>query len=852
MQATLLHGRLIEHAGLRPTAVALRSVDGRTVTYGELPKVLGAIQQWLRLSGVAHGDVLGVAMSNGVEAALTLLGGCLRATLTPMDPELSAAEMKAILEHIGAKGLITDEAHAARWAPVVAALGLSMFVMPFRKSGAMELWAGSEARSFDVPDADHIMLLHRTSGTTGTSKRVPLRALNLGVQARNTAESLGLTSDDRILEVMPLFHMHGFGCLSGTLYSGGTVLCTPGHDGRFYAERVRAFQPTWFSAAPAILADVARIHAQDPGLASQVHYRFIRSLSAAIDVTLVKALEQSVHAPVIVQYGLTEALSPVIANLPTGTQKAGSIGRPYRNEVWIVDPNGRDVAQGEQGEIVLRGEGVITGYAESEGVNAQAWFRDRFRTGDLGSVDKEGYVFITGRLKEEINRGGEKISPYEVEAAIAGHPGIRQAAVFATAHPTLGEEVAMAYVPMDQPVDVEDLRAWLQDRIAPHKAPKRFFPLEQLPTTATGKLKRVELAQLLGAKLAQQGAEPSGSIHLDQYERAVNQALATGQMGDGRSPDQVPSDYVERTVAMVWGQELGSDRVLLNDDFFLIGGDSLSGVRICARLKEMLGCEVQLVDLFKYPVLRRFAAQVGRKDHAKRWTNLAPIRLTGSAIPFICVHGDEGNYNLPRLISSDRPFIGFMHQGEDGRGMRHMTIKAIARHYVNELLEARPEGPYILAGFSTGGVICFEMAQRMRSLGKEVPLLILLDARGPKFNWWRYAPRTKLADLKGEFLRPRCERYLDKGMPIPFKLRNFYIINTYRRALERYRPKPYDGRVLYLRSLQRAHEPSGWGDLLLGDTHTVAFPGEHVTLLREPHVHAVAEHIETFLGLMKL
>jgi thioesterase domain-containing protein len=221
--------------------------------------------------------------------------------------------------------------------------------------------------------------------------------------------------------------------------------------------------------------------------------------------------------------------------------------------------------------------------------------------------------------------------------------------------------------------------------------------------------------------------------------------------------------------------------------------------------------------------------------------------MTGGAIPLVCVHGDEGNYNLPRLLSEDRPFIGFMHQGEDGMGLAHQSIKSIARHYVNELLEARPDGPFILAGFSMGGVVAYEMTKRLRALGKEVPLLILFDARGPDFNWWRYAPRTKLADLRGDLLRPRCDRYLKRGQPIPFRLRNFYIINTYRRALERYRPKPYEGQVLLVRSRQRANEPAGWGTLLNGNLHTKVLPGEHLTLLREPNVRAVVSAVEEYL-----
>ncbi|MBL7952769.1 MAG: AMP-binding protein [Flavobacteriales bacterium] len=843
----MLHDTLLRHAEQRPGKEALRALDGRAISYGELPHRLGAVQRWVAGVGVPYGQVLAVAMSNGADAVLTLLGASLHATLSPLDPDLGPAEIRSMLEQVGAKGILTDVAHAGRLSALAAELGVPLFIPPFQGSGDLGTLSGGANGGFIAPTPDHVLLLHRTSGTTGTSKRVPLRANNIGIQARNTADSLNLTDQDRIVNVMPIFHMHGFGCLSGTLWSGGTVICTPGHDGKHYAEWVRTHKPTWFSASPTILHDITRAHRQDPLLKEEAPYRFIRSLSAAIPFGLAEEIERATVAPLVEQYGLTEALSPVIANHPPpGSRKLGSIGKAYRTEVRIMDQEGREVLNGEVGEITLKGPGVIEAYAETPELNAKAWFGDHFRTGDLGYRDDDGRIYITGRSKEEINRGGEKISPYEVEAALAGHPGVKVAAAFAVPHPTLGDEVALAYVPVGAPVGSEELRRWMLGRIAAFKAPKKYFVVDELPTTATGKVKRYALAGLLNDGSPIEIAEANGATTMEPYERAVAQALAAGPLL-GVDPEVLPADYVQRTVALVWGQELGLERVLLTDDFFLLGGDSLSGVRICGRLCDMLGCQVKLVDLFRNPKLKDFAVELGRTETTRRWTNLAPIRSTGSRLPFVCVHGDEGNYNIPRLLNEDRPFLGFMHQGEDGLGMKHQTIRSIARHYANELLDARPDGPYILSGFSMGGVIAFEMARRLVSLGKEVPLLVLLDARGPDFNWWRYAPRTKLADLRGDLLRPRCDRYLDRGQPIPFKLRNFYIINTYRRALERYQPKPYSGKVLLVRSRQRANEPAGWQNLLLGDVHTRVLPGEHLTILREPHVRAVVAAVEEYL-----
>jgi acyl-CoA synthetase (AMP-forming)/AMP-acid ligase II/thioesterase domain-containing protein len=818
--------------------------------YSELLPVLSGITEWLSGLGLGPDTKVGVAMSNGPELALTLLGAIRTMTVTPLDPDLTPVELRSAMEHVGVSCIVTDARHNEVMLGVGKALGLPVHIIPFITGpgiplGSLQGVTRSEVRVLHSP-TDHVMLLHRTSGTTGTSKRVPLKMVHISAQARNTAESLGLGPEDRILQVMPLFHMHGFGCLTGTLWSGGTVICTPGHDGARYEDLCYAFKPTWFSASPTILSDIVRVHEKDPELARAVPYRFIRSLSAAIRGDLITDLEAVTGAPLVEQYGLTEALSPVIANHPPpGDRRIGAIGRPYRCQVRIVDGAGNDVAQGVSGEILLQGPGVIQGYAEGDEVNARSWYGDWFRTGDLAFLDQDGFVHLKGRLKEEINRGGEKIDPFEVEKALTGHPGVTGCAAFATAHPTLGEDVAIAYIPAREAVAIEDLRRWMLERIASHKVPKRFFAMDTIPSTATGKLKRTELSRRYGELGS---LYSNGSTLIDtEDDRPIAEPVRRAEGVDGSVAGEVPGTYVERTIAMVWGQEIGKDRILLDDDFFQLGGDSLSGVRSCARLSEMLGSKIELGQIFRYPTLRELSQAISVSGQRQQWLNLTPIRMKGKLTPFVCVHGDEGNYNLPRLFSEERPFIGFMHQGEDGLGMRYKSIKSMARHYVNELLQARPEGPYILCGFSAGGVIAFEMAQRLRAMGKEVPLLVLLDSRGPYFNWWLHAPKAKLFGLRADLSKPRCERYLRKGMAIPYALRNAYIITTYRSAVDRFRPRPYAGDILYVRSTERSQEPDGWADKLTGDVRTEIVEGKHLDILLQPHVKELARVVDAFL-----
>ena len=838
----------IAHFGVeRPLAVAFGAPMREPLLYRDLPGVLDGIRQWTADQGFLRGDVIGICMQNGAEMALTLLGASMHCTLAPLDPAFSAQELKATLQRLGARGLITDASVTA--AGIAAAqLDLPLVAAPLLPKGPIGRSKEFSSRGalMTAVAPDHVMILLQTSGTTGLPKRVPLRMTNIGGQARNMADSMGLTTNDSSLVMMPLFHMHGFSCITTSLWSGGRSICTPGYAPARFFGWVSELRPTWYSAVPTVHADILSVLARQPDKTKGHGLKFVRSLSAALPDEVRKGTEQLLGVAVVEHYGLSEALSPL--TIKEATSAPGSVGKPYRCEMRIADENGNPVPNGVEGEVTVAGDVVIKGYQEDDGVNTSSFFGNRLRTGDLGKLDANGNLYITGRIKEIINRGGEKISPHEVESLVAMYPGMAQVAVFGIPHATLGEDVAMAYTTNGQAPVEADLRRWLQERLAPHKIPKRFVRVEDLPKTPTGKVKRAQLAVLLGLDGHKDVQPERHSSAIEQYEEA-GAAQGTDFTLAGARPEQLPAKHLEKSIAMLWAQVLKKERILLDDDFFALGGDSLNGVRLCGQLKDLHGYDVTLASLFRAPTLRQFVSELGKQGRQARWTNLAPIRTQGSLTPFVCVHGDEGNYNLPRYLSADRPFIGFLHQGEDGHGMKYKSIPAIAQHYVDELTAALPQGPYILAGFSMGGIIAFEMAQILRTMGLPVALLAILDTRGPKFHWWRYAPKTKVADAKGTVLRPRCEAFLRRGEAIPYSLRNFYIINTYRRAMARYKAKPYYGDVLLVRSSQRTgKEPAGWNGLFSGRVFFEISEGEHLTMLREPNVRELAGLLEKQLA----
>ena len=843
----MLFERIAQHAAERPLAIAVGAPLREPLLYRDMPSVLDGVRQWTADQGFLRGDVIGLCMQSGPEMALTLLGSSMHCTVAPLDPAFSAQELKASLQRLGARGLITDASMTA--ANIAAAqLDLPSVAAPLLSKGPIgrsKEFASRSALMSPVPP-DHVMILLQTSGTTGLPKRVPLRMANIGGQARNMADSMGLSTTDSSLVMMPLFHMHGFSCITASLWSGGRSICTPGYAPSRFFGWVAELRPTWYSAVPTVHADILSVLARQPDKAMGHGLKFVRSLSAALPDEVRNGTEQLLGVAVVEHYGLSEALSPL--TIKEATSAPGSVGKPYRCELRITDENGNPMPSGTEGEVTVAGEVVIRAYQEDEGVNTASFFGNRLRTGDLGKLDTNGNLYITGRIKEIINRGGEKISPHEVESLIALYPGVGTVAVFGIPHATLGEDVAMAYTGNGHGLVEVDLRRWLQERLAPHKIPKRFVRVDELPKTATGKVKRAQLAVLLGS-VGQQGSQHGRhSSAAEQYEEA-GAAQGNDFTLAGARPEQLPAKHLEKSIAMLWAQLLKKERILMDDDFFALGGDSLTGVRLCAQIKDLHGYDITLASLFRSPTLRQFVSELGKQGRQARWTNLAPIRTHGSGTPFVCVHGDEGNYNLPRYLSADRPFIGFLHQGEDGHGMKYKSIPAIAQHYVDELTAALPQGPYVLAGFSMGGIIAFEMAHILRGMGLPVALLTIIDTRGPKFHWWRYASKTKVADAKGTVLRPRCEAYLRRGEAIPYSLRNFYIINTYRRAMARYRPKTYHGDVLLIRSSQRTgKEPTGWNGLFSGRVFFEISEGEHLTMLREPNVRELAGLLEKQLA----
>ena len=486
------------------TAPALRDVDGGVMTYGQLRAQAEATGAALYARGIGPGDPVAMVLGNGPHIAAALTAVASAAAAAPLHPGLREREFRKSLESLGANALVveaSDPTPATR-----AALDLGIPILPLEPttpSGGFRLGDGPAtrtARPGPPAPGDTALLLH-TSGTTARPKLVPLSQANLAASARNVAATLRLGSNDICLNIMPLFHIHGLvGVLLASLRAGATVAATPGFQAMRFFKWLDELRPTWYSAVPTMHQAVLQRARRNLGRVARSRLRLIRSSSAALPPTVLASLEDRFGCPVIESYGMTEASHQMASNpLPPGERKPGTVGTAAGPEVAVMDGFGNLLATGETGEVVIRGSNVMAGYMDNPEANASSFSDGWFRTGDQGFRDEDGYYTITGRLKELINRGGEKISPREIDEALLEHPAIAQAVAFAAPHAKLGEEIGAAIV-LEGGTNLtrRQVQEFVAERLAAYKVPRVVRFVDAIPKGPSGKLKRVGLARDLG------------------------------------------------------------------------------------------------------------------------------------------------------------------------------------------------------------------------------------------------------------------------------------------------------------------------------------------------------------------
>lgn len=840
---------------------AILSPNRPPLTYQRLYAQLEAAIHTLNSMGLGRGDRVAIVLPNGPEMAVAFLAVTVCATSAPLNPAYREADFDFYLSDLNAKAVIVQADVDSPVRAVALARNIPMIELTPRRDAEAGIFHLTGATGFPPTryveaDGEDVALVLHTSGTTSRPKIVPLTQANLCASAWNIGQSLQLTQGDRCLNVMPLFHIHGLiAAVLASLASGGSVVCTPSfHPDRFF-DWMQEFQPTWYTAVPTIHQAVLANFATNRSKAKQCSLRFIRSSSAALPPQLMEALEHAFHVPVMEAYGMTEASHQIASNpLPPGNRKPRSVGMAAGPDVAIMDENGNLLEPGELGEIVIRGANVTQGYENNPRANAQAFTHGWFRTGDQGYLDPDGYLYITGRLKELINRGGEKISPREIDEVLLDHPAIAQAVTFAVPHPTLGEQVAVAAVLQPEAqVDEQAIRKFAADRLPAFKVPSQIIVVEDIPKGATGKLQRIGLAEKLASHL--------------------------------KPAFIAPETETEIQLATIWSEVLGIDSIGIQDNFFALGGDSLKAMQVLAKLQTTFQVDLPLSSLYQTSTIQQLAeALTAPSQQSYPWYSLVSIQPAGSRSPLFAIHNLYYK-DLADCLGADQPIYalryGFAAMTTTSTFTLPNRIEDLAAHYIKEMQVLQPEGPYFLMGNSFGGTIAFEMAQQLVAQGHEVPLLVLFDSDAPGSRKREALPLTQQfanlvqVGIAGAIervtakIKKRFERLtrLDQKREASLHQQYAYTPAVYcpigeKHFFEPYEPKPYPGRVLFFEAQGkdgRAQvEPLSvgysyetlemrWRRLCSGQLDYFRIPGGHASMLEAPHVSLLAEKVKFFV-----
>ncbi len=591
MVTSAIHEVLTNHALARPDANAIIGDNSLYITYSRLSEQVQSLGHRLSSRGIQANNRVAVILPNGPVMAVAFLAVSSFAACAPLNPNYTVDEFEFYLSDLEADAVIVagDVVDSAvRQAAdrlvvplfeIVTSSREGQIVIELRHDGS-EIPAVAQAAACE----DIAILLH-TSGTTSRPKLVPLTQGNICASARNIIRALELSENDRCLNVMPLFHIHGLiGALLSTIVSGGSIVCTSGFDRDQFFFWLDAFKPTWYSAVPTIHQAIAGQCDETDSRGDKHSLRFIRSSSSALPPNLFRQLEALFGIPVIESYGMTEASHQMASNpLPPKQRRPGSVGLPAGPEIGIMDAEDQLLSAGEIGEVVIKGHNVTSGYENNPEANRHAFSNGWFRTGDQGYLDTDGYLFLSGRLKEVINRGGEKISPREIDEALLEHPNVNVAVAFAIPHATLGEDIAAAVILKPGSTTSEsELREFSFRKLANVKIPSTIIIVDEIPKGPSGKLKRIGLSE--------------------QFKHHLQATL------------QTPENDLQTLLAKIWREVLKIERIGIHDNFFVLGGDSITATQVLSRIRSRLRLEFPLDIIFREPTIAGLAILIERSE----------------------------------------------------------------------------------------------------------------------------------------------------------------------------------------------------------------------------------------------
>ncbi|MFN4874303.1 MAG: non-ribosomal peptide synthetase [Akkermansiaceae bacterium] len=594
-QATIVQ-ILSQRAAQSPDGLAMKSMDGVSWTFKEMEHKVYSIASYLRAKSSGYhpliqklmpsiasrpgkhssGKRFAIVMPNGPMLSLAILGASYVGTAMPLNPIYHLAEFRMYLKRLKADFLVVENEHS------LAEIAANDLSIPIIRISEVDFKRSTGAPF--KPDQHDIALILMTSGSTGKPKSVPLSHRNLCISAAEVADSLYLTESDVCLSMWELYHIGGLvDLLLSPVLSGGTIICTSGFNSDLFFQILKDHKPTWFQCVPTALHEIISLASREKIDTKNHHLRVLRLVASRLPEDLHIVTEEKFGVPVLQTFGMTEA-GPLITStgLPPATRKFGSVGPTLGTEIRILDSNNQEVAMGETGEIAIRGENVFLGYEDEEEENKKRFKDGWFLTGDLGFLDEDQHLFLAGRSKELINRGGEKINPMEVEDVLRRHFAVKDVAAFSIEHRTLGEDVGAAVILKQGMTCTEnELKALAAEQVAAFKVPQRIMFVDEFPLTAIGKVDRLALVSIAAKRHAEEA-------------------------------EALPTDQIEQKIAEIWKREMNLESIGLDENFFSAGGDSLMGVRLLLEVEKWLGKQPPDELLYGISTVREMAEIIKR------------------------------------------------------------------------------------------------------------------------------------------------------------------------------------------------------------------------------------------------
>lgn len=834
------------------TSPALVGVGGQLITYADLASLISRFAGELANAGLRADHRVGLLVPPGLSGGQLAVALACNATLVPINPALKPQEIveSATASRLHAVVIPSWETSEARSAMLQQEL--MVFDAVQASDGKLGLELATPAARAAVPvrpvNESDVALLLRSSGTTGAPKLIPVTHGNMVAMAEYMGSGLwyGLTARDRAACRPPLHYGAGLKTSLLVPLMLGASVAFPTPEQMFdLAEWLDELQPTYLSVAPGVLQRMIERIKLAPRAFEGSSLRFVMCSGSYLPEEIRAAAEAMLRVPILEYYGSAEAGIVAANPVPPSRAKPGTVGLPWPGELVVVDENGKPVAHGTAGEVMIRGPGVTPGYMASGSSTPDELEDGWLPTGDIGRLDEDGYLCLVGREKEVINRGGEKVFPYEIEKAMLQHPAVLDAAAFGVPHPRLGESVAAAVVlKPGNSVPEDELKDFLAARLASFKLPRRLCYMTSLPRGSTGKLLRNSLRQ--------------------SYETLPRESAPPGR------------DYLlQLELCDLWKRLLGRPDVGLDDDFFDIGGDSLLATDMLIEVEALTGKPYPQSELSTLTIRR--IAEVFASDVPVNREVMTQVKA-GAGIPLFFCHGDfieRGFYaqKLAELMPGDHP-VYLLHSYADR--IEGDSFEDIARVYLRQVLSVAPRSPVFVAGYCNGGMVAWHLASLLRSAGVDVVEVLLIETMSinarPALRALPgifRAAGSLIPGRAGGFVREHAMRHvwywtrrfgalnlrnwrkeIIEWQKLPRRRDAFAVADrTYFAFMSRYVPPPIDARVTCLIADEGKHfetDPRFWSRLA-PSVAKMSVPGTHQGILvagRQAVATSIAEVLD--------